>query len=191
VWEDVEVPILDVEDALRDACGRFDVKEIVCDPFRWRRSMQILEREGLPIVEYPQQPARMVPATQAFYQAVVNGGLTHNGDRDLARHFGNAHARTDARGTQIRKASKHSTRRIDLAVAALMAFDRAAQYDGTILRRPLTALLGRVSTRLHLGTSGDGSLRPADQNQCDVVAGNRRADADKPRIARPSSSSTR
>jgi hypothetical protein len=30
---------------------------------------------------------------------------------------------------RIRKASKHSTRRIDLAVSALMAFDRAAQYE--------------------------------------------------------------
>ncbi len=34
-----EVPIVEVEDAIRDACRRSTVREIVCDPFRWGRSM--------------------------------------------------------------------------------------------------------------------------------------------------------
>lgn len=129
LWEsaqpDFRVPILAVEDKIRDACERWNVKQVVCDPFRWRRSMQVLEDEGWPVVDFPQTGQRMIPATQGFYQAVVEGRLTHSGDPDLARHVGNCHVRTDRRGTRLAKEHKHSKRHIDLAVAALMAFDAA------------------------------------------------------------------
>lgn len=69
----------------------------------------------------------MTPATQRFYEAVVNGTLTHSGDTRLTRHLENVVYKTDARGSRITKDSKHSTRRIDLAVASVMAFERAAQ----------------------------------------------------------------
>jgi len=36
--------------------------------------------------------------------------------------------KADTRGSRIYKDHKHSTRRIDLAVATLMAFDRACWY---------------------------------------------------------------
>lgn len=122
---DWAVPIFDVEDAIRDACRQFDVREIVCDPYRWSRTYQILEDEGLPVVEFPQSPARMVPATQRFYEAVVNQTLTHNGDPRLARHLANTVIRVDSRGTRISKDAKHSPRKIDLAVSAVMALERA------------------------------------------------------------------
>jgi len=44
----------------------------------------------------------------------------------LARHIGNAVLKQDSRGVRITKDGKYSKRRIDLAVAALMAFDLAA-----------------------------------------------------------------
>jgi phage terminase large subunit-like protein len=122
-----QVPIIEVEDAIRAACRRWSVREVVCDPFRWARSMQVLEGEGLPMVEYPQTPARMTPATTRFYEAVVNGALTHSGDPRLARHVGNAVLRTDSRGARLSKDAKGSQRRIDLAVAAVMGVDRACQ----------------------------------------------------------------
>jgi phage terminase large subunit-like protein len=120
-----QVPILDVEDALRQACRRWHVRELVADPYRWARTMQLLDAEGLPVVDYPQTPARMTPATTTFYEAVVNRALTHSGDADLARHIANCTVRTDSRGTRLAKEHKHSTRRIDLAVAAVMAHARA------------------------------------------------------------------
>jgi phage terminase large subunit-like protein len=120
------VPIVDVEASIRDACRRWQVREIVCDPFRWARTYQVLEAEGLPIVEYPQSPSRMVPATQRFFEAVMNQGLSHSGDPRLARHVGNCVVKSDARGQRITKESKLSPRKIDLAMAAVMAFDRAA-----------------------------------------------------------------
>ncbi|MGZ4576893.1 MAG: terminase TerL endonuclease subunit, partial [Mycobacterium sp.] len=118
---------VDVEAELREICRRFYVREIVADPFRWQRSLQILGEENLPVVEFPQSPARMTPATQRFFEAVMNRQLTHSGDARLARHIDAAVLKVDARGQRITKESKHSARRIDLAIAAVMAFDRVPE----------------------------------------------------------------
>jgi len=124
--EDWRVPIFEVEQAIRHACRRWQVRQIVCDPFRWARTFQVLEAEGLPVVEFPQSPQRMVPATQRFYEAVINRTLTHSGDQRLARHVGNCVIKTDARGSRLAKDAKASPRKIDLAVAAVMAHEIAA-----------------------------------------------------------------
>jgi phage terminase large subunit-like protein len=132
LWEAAgrQVPIVDVEQAIRAACRRWRILEVAADPFRWARSLQLLEGEGLPVMEYPQSPGRMTPATARFYEAVVNGALTHSGDSRLARHVGNAVLREDARGARLAKERKDSPRRIDAAVAAVMAHDRAAALAG-------------------------------------------------------------
>jgi phage terminase large subunit-like protein len=135
LWEppaghpDYRVPIFEVEDAIRAACRRWQVRSIVADPFRWARSLQLLEAEGLPVMEFPQSPQRMTPGTNGLYEAVVNGAVTHSGDPRMARHIGNATVRTDSRGTRLYKEHKHSTRRIDLAVCAVMAHSVAATVD--------------------------------------------------------------
>ncbi len=86
---DWTVPILDVEDAIRNACRAWQVRESVCDPFRWARTYQVLEAENLPVVEFPQSPSRMTPASAAFFQAVMNHGPdAHSADPRLARHVG-------------------------------------------------------------------------------------------------------
>jgi phage terminase large subunit-like protein len=124
--EDWTVPIADVEETIRQACRRYSVREIVIDPYGYRRTFQILEEEGLPVVDYPQTSARMTPATQRFYEMVANRTLSHSGDRRLARHIGNAILKVDSRGQRLAKEHKNSTRKIDLAIAAVMAVDRAA-----------------------------------------------------------------
>jgi phage terminase large subunit-like protein len=132
LWEPAggQVPVVDVEAAIRAACRRYRVLEVAADPFRWARSLQLLDGEGLPVAEYPQSPARMQPATARFYTAVVNGELSHSGEARLARHIGNAVLREDSRGARLAKESKDSPRRIDAAVAAVMAHDRAAILAG-------------------------------------------------------------
>jgi hypothetical protein len=67
---------------------------------------------------------RQIPtAAGEGYEAVVNGQVTHSGDPRLARHVSNAVLKEDARGTRLAKVHKHkhTARRIDLAVAAVMA----------------------------------------------------------------------
>jgi len=112
------------------------VLEVTADPFRWQRSLQVLADERLPVSEYPQSPSRMTPACSAFYEAVIDGTVTHSGDKRLARHVSNAVLRTDSRGARIVKESKHSKRRIDLAVAAVMAHSRATE----LARRPAPSI---------------------------------------------------
>lgn len=123
-----QVPVLDVEESIRAACAKWQVHEIACDPYRWARTFQILEDEGLPVVLFPQSPARMTPATNRFFEAVVNQQVTHDGDQRLARHVGNATLRVDSRGSRLAKEAKTSTRRIDLAVASVMGLERAAWW---------------------------------------------------------------
>lgn len=120
------VPISEVEDAVRRACGRWRVREVDCDPFRWQRSMEALEEEGWPIVEWPTtSPARMVPACAKFYDAVMERRVTHDGDPRLARHIDHCILKTDGKGPRIVKEHKMSPRKIDLAVCAVVAHDRA------------------------------------------------------------------
>lgn len=119
-------PVAEVKEALRSAFRTYRVRELAADPYRFEQTLQDLADEGLPIVEYPTNAvARMVPATTAFYEGVMQGTLSHDGNPALARHIGNAVLKEDARGGRITKVYKTSTRHIDLAVAAVIAHHRA------------------------------------------------------------------
>lgn len=121
------VDVLEVEDRIREFVRlNPNVKEIACDPYRWTRTMQVLAEEGYPIVEYPSTNARrMVPACAKFYDAVVDQKLVHDGNPLLARHLSNAVVKIDQLGPRIVKENRASQRRIDAAVAVVLAFDRA------------------------------------------------------------------
>jgi hypothetical protein len=69
LWEPAggQVPIVDVEAAIRAACRRWRVLEVAADPFKWARSLQLLDGEGLPVAEYPQSPARMQPVASRWW----------------------------------------------------------------------------------------------------------------------------
>jgi phage terminase large subunit-like protein len=121
------VDVLEVEETIRQFVkANPNVKEIACDPYRWTRTMQVLQDEGYPIVEYPSTNARrMVPACAKFFDAVVDGKMVHDGNPLLARHLSNAVVKVDNLGPRIVKENRASQRRIDAAVAAVLAFDRA------------------------------------------------------------------
>lgn len=127
--DDWRVDIGAVEAEVARACQRWNVVEVPFDPFRWQRSMQSLAEAGLPIVEYPtSSPARMVPACAKFYDAVMSGALRHDHDPRLSRHINNAVVKTDRLGPRIVKDARDSPRKIDGAVCAVGAFDRATSY---------------------------------------------------------------
>lgn len=120
------VDSLTVENAIIEACNKYNVVEIACDPFRWQRSMQVLQDAGLPIVEWPStSAARMIPACAKFYDAVVGEKLTQDGNALLTRHISNAVVKVDRLGPRIVKEHRGSPRKIDAAVASIIAFDRA------------------------------------------------------------------
>lgn len=124
--DDWRVEISQVENTIIEACKKYKVKEIACDPFRWQRSMEALQDMGLPIVEWPStSAARMIPACAKFYDAVVSEKLTHDGSGLITRHINNAVVKTDRLGPRIVKEHRGSPRKIDGAVASIIAFDRA------------------------------------------------------------------
>jgi phage terminase large subunit-like protein len=67
----------------------------------------------------------MVPACAKFYDAVAGDKLTHDGDPLITRHISNAVIKTDRLGPRIVKEHRSSPRKIDAAVASIIAFDRA------------------------------------------------------------------
>ena len=132
--EDWRVDSLEVEDAIIDFCANHNVREIACDPFRWQRTMQVLESAGLPVIEWPSTSAsRMVPACAKFYDAVVEKKLTHDGNPLLARHLSNAVIKTDRLGPRIVKEHRSSPRKIDAAVASIIGFDRATVSEEPVI----------------------------------------------------------
>lgn len=123
-----EVPDSAVRARLIETTRHWDVREIACDLALWRETLKELETRGLPIVEFPQTNKRMAPACEGFVESVNRALITHDGDPRLTRHVANAHKVLTPEGVRIEKAHKRSARKIDLAVAAVMARERAAWF---------------------------------------------------------------
>ena len=126
---DWRVSRLDVMATIRNAAKRWRVVEATADPYGWRQTLEELDDERIPVTEFPQSGARMIPATRRLYDLVMNGAIEHSGDDRLRRHMLNACLKTDARGSRLTKDSKESNLKIDLAVCAVMAADRAGQVN--------------------------------------------------------------
>ena len=123
------VDIGDVDRVVRATCRDRTVVELPCDPFRWAQLMEQWAAAGLPVLEYPtSSPSRMVPAWAKFYDAVIGGGLTHDGDPRLVRHIGNMALKTDRLGPRPVKEHRGSPRSIDLGICAVGAYDRATYH---------------------------------------------------------------
>lgn len=130
------VPMPEVEAELLAAFTTYDVVELCADPYRWA---DVLQRLALTVgeervIDFPQSPSRMIPATASFYERAVAEipGVTHDGDPRLVRHIGNAVVKTGRNGGQLSKDA--DTRKIDLAVCAVMGLARAIHHYAEAVR---------------------------------------------------------
>lgn len=143
IWENPgdarwRVPRGDVDAAVDHAFARWDVAELACDPWGWRSEIEAwASRHGeRRVLEWNTANAsRMAPATDRLYQAAAAGGLTHDGDERLAAHVAHCVAKTTPMGDLVSKDKRGSPRRIDAAVAAIVALDRAAWHQTRTPRR--------------------------------------------------------
>jgi len=102
-------------------------REIVCDPSYWQDEMFQWSDAGMQVVEYPNTISRTVPATAKLFEGIMNGKIKHNGDASLGRHLENCILKVDSyRGARITKDYRNPRMKIDLAIALLMAYDRAS-----------------------------------------------------------------
>lgn len=106
------------------------VREINYDPWSFRESAELMLEAGLPMAEFPQNAARMAPASEQLYELVTDRRLVHDGDSVLREQVLNAViAPTERGGWRISK--RKSLERIDAAVSLAMMADRAVTLHNT------------------------------------------------------------
>jgi phage terminase large subunit-like protein len=134
VWERPErapaewkVPRDEVDDAIAEAMERFEVLELACDPPGWHSELDSWrEAYGDVVVDFPtNERRRAAAACNRFSTGVLEGDLSHDGSTVLARHVGHCIAKPTPYGPIATKDHPDSPRKIDAAVAAFVAYDRA------------------------------------------------------------------
>lgn len=131
-----EVPTEDVDAVVRSTfqrynvvAGRFDVRMFESYVDAWtrdfRRTVKIMASPGKPLAFDMRggNVKRFSFDCEAFLEAVVEQQITHDGNRTLRAHMMNAKRYGTTYGSlSIRKASKDSSRKIDAAVCAILAY---------------------------------------------------------------------
>jgi len=117
------IDVAAVENHLRDLHRRHDVREFAYDPAFFERSAQALADDGLPMMEFPQSAARMVPACQVAYEFICGGMVEHDGSPTFADQVLSAVVRDTESGWRLSKG--RSKRKSDAAIAMVMALSRA------------------------------------------------------------------
>ena len=118
----VDRAVLDIAEIVHELAEQFTIAECAFDPWRAGQIGQELEQRGVRVSAFPQHDARMIPASQRLYDAVVEARLVHGDDPRLNAHVATAVARHGRRGWRIDKADRAD--KIDAVVALAMALDR-------------------------------------------------------------------
>lgn len=122
------VPRDEVDARVAWAMKQWKVEEFACDPPGWHTEVAAWQAEFGAEVVTPFDTmvgSIMAPATDRFRADVEQGVITHDGNPALARHIANCRTKETRWGLVVRKESKDSPKRIDLAVAAIVARHRA------------------------------------------------------------------
>lgn len=132
------VPRQEVLDSVDRIFADYDVQAMYADPPWYAREIAEWDQKYPgKIVEFPTFSAgRMAPACTAFYAAVMDGLLSHDGDTRLANHVANAVSRPTQHGDCVTKESKDSPRRIDMAIASILAYHGMATAQRMV--KPVT-----------------------------------------------------
>ncbi len=124
IWKPSPTEPLDleatVERYLLDLHARYDVREILCDPFQLHRSIMTLQAAGVHIREHPQTVNNTIHMGQSLYELLKGKNLTLYPDEDLRQHALNCVA-VESRTGGFRLAKERASRKIDSTVALAMA----------------------------------------------------------------------
>jgi len=136
VWmpDSGRLEVASIEVYLRDIHKRYDVVEFAYDPAYFQRSAEILSDDGLPMVEFPQSRQRMVPACGNAYELIMGGNVLHDGSPVFTDQVLSAAQRMTDDGWRLSKGK--SRRKIDAAIALVIALDRATMRYNPDLYAP-------------------------------------------------------
>lgn len=112
---------------LRALAAAVPLKGVGYDPRYLESEAQDLADEGLPMIEVPQSPERMVPACLAAYELLVDRLLRHDDDEPTGDQITAAVPRETDGGWRLSKGK--SGRKIDSAVALAIAAYVAEHVD--------------------------------------------------------------
>lgn len=120
------VDVAAVENHIRELHRQGNVAEVAYDPAYFERSAQALSDEGVPMMEFPQSAARMVPACQTAYELICTRKVLHDGNPVFADQVVSAIPRDTEAGWRLSKGK--SKRKIDAAIALVMGLARASTH---------------------------------------------------------------
>ncbi len=118
-----------IEQDILDDCARFNVQEVVYDPFQATMLVTHLQNEGVACVEYRATVQYMSEPTKNLDALVVAGKIIHDGDPVLTWMMSNVVCRVDAKDC-IYPVKERAENKIDGAIALIMALGRASSGDG-------------------------------------------------------------
>lgn len=124
----------EVDKCVGDAFRSYNVTELACDPYGWRDAIQRWARRygRTRVIEWPTHVrSRMAPATDRLSEAILEGTVTHDANDRLAAHVANCHVQHTKQGDLVTKDRQKSPRKIDAAICAIGAYDRATFHKHT------------------------------------------------------------
>ena len=119
-----------IERFIEELGKRFHIKEIALDRWGAVQMVQNLEGLGFTVVPFGQGFKDMSPPTKRLMELVLERNVAHGGHPVLRWMMDNIFVRTDPAGN-IKPDKEKSTEKIDGAVAAVMALDRAVRNGGS------------------------------------------------------------
>lgn len=128
-----EVPEAEVDEAMADAMSRWNVIRAYCDPPRWESTVDKWAGKYEAVAAWETyRTTPMAFALRGFTNAIRDREVSHDGHEVLAEHIGNARREklpgryVDQDGDplyKLRKDSPDSTRKIDLAMCAVLSWE--------------------------------------------------------------------
>lgn len=129
-----QVDRVEVDAAVAAAFEKWKVIGFYADPAHWMDTLdkwmdefgsRLLVRASVqrPLEWWTNRPKAMVDALARFHEAVIARNLTHDGGSVLTRHILNARRRVVRQGITIAKDHHTSPRKIDAAMAAVLAYE--------------------------------------------------------------------
>ncbi len=119
-----------IERFIEELGKKFHIKEIAFDRWGAVQMVQNLEGLGFTVVPFGQGFKDMSPPTKRLMELVLERNVAHGGHPVLRWMMDNIFVRTDPAGN-IKPDKEKSTEKIDGAVAAVMALDRAVRNGGS------------------------------------------------------------
>jgi hypothetical protein len=151
------VPRSEVDDAVREAFARWDVGRMFCDPPRWSTEIEawgdefavdgdtVEERERVLVFD-TNQHAKFARAVDRWLTAIKEGTHTHDASEVVTGHVLAAHkkkvrvnADEDDGRTMYVLVKGYDGRKIDAAVADVLAFEAEATMPPIPVRHPMAA----------------------------------------------------